>query len=259
STHAQKRVDHFSANPSEFIGQLKIYMVAGQPSVLEKTYEEFKRIFDSGMFTQEEMDTIVATGNKMLTMRMQANPFFKNYLSCLTTIKKNSVNAEQQFMDWHNVLNKTLEGIENKKTRSYSSFLEFSKTFYEQGALRYSKNGTSWIAKNGDFRMKYKNQSPIVEFSQTDLVAVRRSDSIQIWKTSGEYYPGLELWKGSGGIVNWDDRFEIDEEIYAELPDTFSIRMNTSLYKVKNAKIHYPSYFGDKLIVGNFEDKIVSG
>ncbi|MEM8525950.1 MAG: hypothetical protein AAGG68_15030 [Bacteroidota bacterium] len=259
STHAQKRVDHFSENPSEFIGQLKIYMVAGQPSVLEKTFEEFKRIFDSGMFTQPEMDTIVATGNKMLTMRMQANPFFKNYLGCLTLIKKNSSNAEQQFMDWHEVLNKTLDNIENKKTRSYSSFLEFSRTFYEQGALRYSKNGTSWIAKNGDFKMKYKEKTPIVEFSQTDLVAVRGRDSIQIWKTSGEYHPVTELWKGSGGVVNWNERFEIDEEIYAELPDTFSISMNTSLYKVKNAKLHYPSYFGNKLIVGNFEDKIVSG
>lgn len=256
---AQRSFDVFSENPPEYLEQIKEYMLAPDREDLEERYEKFEPIFNNGYFSEEQMQTIIKTSNRMLGLKMQAKPFFDPYLSCLTIIKQSSDKPEEQFAEWHEVLNKTLDDIANKKTNDFADFIQFSEQFYLSGTLRYSKNGTSWFARNGDFKMKYANKTPFIEFETTDLVAVRLRDSVRIQETAGQYFPASQKWKGKGGIVHWNDRFTtLEQDVYAEFIDTFSIEMNTSLYRVENALLHYPDYFGNKKIKGNFEDKITS-
>ncbi|NJL75729.1 MAG: hypothetical protein HC892_12620 [Saprospiraceae bacterium] len=124
--------------------------------------------------------------------------------------------------------------------------------------MRYSDLGSNWVARNADYKLEYDDVSnmPYVYFSKTDLMAIRRGDSIRIQQTTGIYFPTLELWKGRGGKVAWNDRFELNEQVFVEFPDTFSIQMNTSLYEVRQAKLTYTSYFGNEKIDGKFQDKL---
>jgi len=249
----QRKFDRFSGDPSEFLGQLKQYMTNNQRENLTKTYQEFESLFKSGLFTEEEINTIVTIGNVMLDLRMQANPSFNNYVSCLSTIKKNADNPEARLKEWQDILSKTL----SNKSR-VSSFLEFSERFYKTRTLRYSQNGTSWKSKDGNFTVGHDGNMPYVEFTDTDLIAVRLRDSMIIHKTSGRYFPQAERFMGKGGVARWNDRFEdLEEDVYAEFPDTFSIRMKKSIYEVQNAKLKYPAYFGNELIEGKFSNKIV--
>ncbi|MEM9848204.1 MAG: hypothetical protein AAF847_09970 [Bacteroidota bacterium] len=259
SLNAQRSFEVFSENPPEFLSQLKEYMSLSQRAEDEEVYQTFEDLFKTGLFTEEETKTIIFTSNRMLGLRMAANPFFKDYLSCLSIVKTQIENSETELSTWHEVLNQTLDGILNKKTKIYSKFLKFSEGFYQAGVLKGANRGTSWSTRQSVHLMKYDNNMPYIEFESTDLVAVRLRDSIQIRQTSGQYFPALEKWVGKGGIVRWNDRFlDLEQDVYAEFPDTFSIRMNTSLYSVESAKLRYPAYFGDKLITGKFEDKIVS-
>ncbi|MEM9888473.1 MAG: hypothetical protein AAF849_21440, partial [Bacteroidota bacterium] len=213
----------------------------------------------SGVYSEEEIKSIIFVSNQMMSMRMQANTVFRDYIDALVVIKNGVADSEQRLAEWQNVLNQILEGIVNKKTRVYTNFLKFSKKFYESGALRASQRATSWTARQSNYSVKYADKQPYVEFESTDLIAVRLKDSIQIHQTSGRYFPTSEEWIGKSGTVKWSDRFsDLGEDVYAEFPDTFRIQMNTSLYSVQNAKLKYPLYFGDKFIRGTFEDKIVS-
>ncbi|MEM1324760.1 MAG: hypothetical protein AAGI23_02340 [Bacteroidota bacterium] len=257
---AQRSFEVFSENPPEYLAQLKEYMLAPEVKEMEEQFETFESLMVSGFFTEEEVKTIISTSNRMLGLRMQARAFFYPYLKSLTVIKQNSSNPEQRLAQWQEVLNKSLDDIENKKTKKFAAFLRFSDEFYTNGVLRSSKNGTSWYTRNGDFEIKYADKTPVVEFSKTDLVAVRLRDSIRIEQTAGRYIPSQEEWQGKGGMVRWNDRFQdLEQEVYAEFIDTFSIRMNTSRYEVQNTRLKYPDYFGNELILGKFEDKIISG
>ena len=53
--------------------------------------------FNSGIFTEEESNQILKTGNKMLEQRMVASPYFQNYLRALTTVKQSSSDPERHF------------------------------------------------------------------------------------------------------------------------------------------------------------------
>ncbi len=248
--------EQFSTNPNEFLGQFEIFMTSSKREVLIESYKKFEKTFNSGAFTPPEVDTIIAMSNKMLGLRMTASPFFENYLAGLQLVKKSSEFPEQQFLDWHKILSSILADIENKNTKTFGSFLDFSKYFFENQTLRYSKIGTSWLARNAKYVMKYEQKQPIIEFQMVDLLASRKQDSLRIVQTQGQYFPATEKWIGKNGRVNWSDRFPNEIEVYAEFRDTFSIDLNTGLYKVQNALLYYPSYFGSKLIAGSFEDKV---
>ena len=173
--HAQYQLDEFSANPNEYIAQLETFMTTSKREELEEAFDGFEAVFNSGLFSREEQDTIISMSNQMLSYRMTPSPFFEDYLTALQHVKKSSELPEQQFKDWHNILASTVQDIENKSTKKFGRFLDFSRYFFETQTLRYSKNGTSWLAKSAKYRMKYEEQ-PIIDFEVVDLLANRRED-----------------------------------------------------------------------------------
>ncbi len=249
-----QRLEQFSEVRAEFMSQLEEYMTAGKQASAEATYREFASIFRSGMFTEEEIDQILRTGNRMLAQRMTANPYFSAYLRALIQIK-NAEGGEGHFGDWHRVLDTMLADADNRRLMPFQEFLNFSTDFFEYGALRYSETGTSWYPLALDYRVGYEEEEgPYLEYEQLDLMASWKKDSIFIFGTSGRYYPVEQIWRGKGGKVTWE-RFGWAPEIYAEFPE-YEVELLRSLYDVKNARLHYPLFFGTKMVEGDFSDKL---
>lgn len=252
-----QRLERFSEDHAEFIRQLEEYMTSSKREVLEDAYKEFADVFSSGQFTEEEVQQILKTGNAMLEQRMTAGPYFQNYLRALTKVK-NIKDPVRIFQEWHTVLDQTLANIENRRLRPFDDLLEFSTQFFERRALRYSDSGgTSWFAYTDDFNFKFENGQPIVAFESLDLMAQRRVDSIFIYQTSGVYEPVERTWRGNGGRVTWE-RHGLPPGVFAEL-GAYEFEAIKSLYTVEDAKMHYPVYFGNRVVNGTFSDKLVSG
>jgi len=251
-----QRLEQFSEVRAEFMSQLEEYMTAGKQASAEATYREFETIFKSGMFTDEEIDQILATGNRMLAQRMTANPYFSAYLRALIQIK-NAEGGGGHFGDWHKVLDEMLADTDNRRLMPFQEFLSFSTDFFENGALRYSETGTSWYPLALDYQVGYDEAfGPYLEYDQLDLMASWKNDSILINETSGRYYPVEQIWRGKGGKVTWE-RFDWAPDIYAEFQD-YEIELLRSLYEVKNARFHHPLFFGTKLVEGDFSDKLTT-
>jgi len=253
-----QRLEQFSEDHEEFLRQLEEYMTASKRDVLEEAYQEFADVFSSGMYTEEETEQILKTGNAMLQQRMVASPYFKNYLRALTMVK-NTSDPERHFKEWHAVLDQVLANIENRHLKPFDEFVEFSMLFFERKALRYSSSGgTSWYALANDFKFEYKEEEnePVLSFEQLDLMANRRTDTIFIYGTSGFFQPVDRIWNGQGGKVTWE-RHGLDRDVYAELGD-YEFEMISSLYEVQEAKMYYPAYFGNRAIPGTFSDKLVA-
>ena len=257
ATLPAQRLERFSEDHAEFIRQLEEYMTASKREVLENAYKDFADVFSSGVFTEEEIAQILKTGNAMLEQRMTAGPYFQNYLRALTMVK-NTSEPERIFKEWHSVLDQTLAHIENRRLRPFDDFVEFSMQFFERRALRYSDSGgTSWYALGDKYQFKYEGRQPVVAFESLDLMAQRRSDSIFIYQTAGVFEPVERMWKGKGGRVTWE-RHGLPKAVYAELGD-YEFEVIKSLYKVSDAKMHYPVYFGSRVVSGTFSDKLVAG
>lgn len=248
-----QKLDQFSENRAEFTAQLGSYMTASKQKTQEDLYNEFEKTFKSGLFSDEEFQQILKTGNAMLKYRMTANPYFNEYLEALLMVKKTG-NPAQNFKDWHVILDQMLGDIENQKVNPFLEFLRFSKSFFENAKLRSSDLGTNWYALSDKFEWRYAKKNPSVYFGKLDLMAGHKQDSIYIYNTSGEYFPVDQLWKGKGGKVTWE-RLNLSE-VYAEV-DAYEIDTRKSLYEVQNARLYYPQFFGNKTIIGTLNDKLI--
>ncbi len=256
TANAQQRLEQFSTNRTEFLTQLKEFIGSSQRKALDEEYKTFAGIFSAGVYTEEEFQKILTIGNEMLKKGVNAGQFAM-YLKGLRLVKSDATAGSERFNEWHVILFEIASNIEGRKTKPLSDFLSFSQYFFEDNMLRYSKTGTDWSIIAGKYQMRYEENMPVFHFQNTSLMATYKKDSIQILDTKGKYYPTLNVWKGSGGRVTWD-RFNLAEKVFAEFPDNYEIEMNTSLYKIENVKLQYPSYFGNKKILGNFQDKLVS-
>lgn len=250
-----QRLEKFSDDNNIFIKELQDYLTAGKSPQLEEVIREFDKTYRSGIFSPEETDRIRMTGNKMLEQRMTANPYFANYLKALTLVKKDEL-GETRFKTWHIILDSLLSNIENRRLKPYQDFVEFSGDFFSKNALRSSQLGTSWLFSAPRYDMVFENKMPLIKFDKLDLIATRGKDSIMIKATSGVFSPVEETWRGRGGVVSWE-RIGLGTDVYAEL-SSYELEVKNSLYEVKNAKMHYPLFFGSTAIEGSFSDKLIS-
>ena len=251
-----QRLSEFSEVPEEYLKQLGEFMTSSKRDVMKKAFKTYEEEFKKGTYNDEEFLTILKTSNAMLQQKMNASPFFLNYLKGLTVVKKRET-GEQLFKDWHAVLNGMLEDIENRKLTPIKQYLAFSHNFFEENNLQNSTSGgVIWKGKADKYELQYVEKTPIVKYEELDLSGFRKKDTIVISKTSGIFYPVDKLWKGEGGKVNWS-RFGLKDSIYAEL-DKYELEVKKSIYRTNNVKLHYPEIFPDGAITGKFEDKIVS-
>ena len=237
----------------EYIDELKEFMTASKNSKMEKLYKEFDKVYKSEFFTPEQKETIQTTSNLMLSERMTANPYFSAYLTALMKVK-NTENGDERFNRWHEVLNELLTSSENKK-KSFKSFVDFSKSYFEKNALKSSESGVNWIVRSGTDEISIENGDALIKFDRLDLLAARRKDTIQIYQTSGYFSPKEGIWYGQGGRVTWE-RLGLESNVFVEL-DTYQVEVKKSIYTAKNAVMHYPLYFGNEKVLGTFSDKLV--
>ena len=250
-----QKLTEFSENRSEFVKQMETFMTSSKRKVMQEVYEAFEEQFTGGAFTEEEFVLLRTTCNAMLGQKMSASPYFSNYLKSLTIIKKGDKGAER-FVQWHEVLNGFIGDIENRKLNPIKSYLKFSFEFFDKNTLRYSSSGVNWMAKADDFRLKYENKRPYVEYDQLDLICFRKKDSIRILETAGVYDPIDQIWKGKGGKVQWE-RFNLGDTIHVILSE-YEVEAKKSIYEVASAQLYYKDLFPGGPIEGSFTDKILA-
>ena len=253
--HGQlKRLSEFSADRQEFIGELQEYMTSSRRKEVEEAFAEFESVLKGGMFNEEEVEMVREMGNLMLEKRMNPNPYFSVYLQGLSLIKKDD-SGSQKFKDWHEVLKDILTKSEDKVNKRFVDFARFSNQFFKIKALKYSENSTTWFTIADDYNIEFFENQPIISFDQLDLMAYSKKDTIYIYNTKGNFFPLEQLWKGEGGRVNWEDRY--DMEAYAELSE-YELDVKRSLYEVDDVTLFYPLYFGNKGVKGSFGDKLIA-
>ncbi|HMQ86922.1 MAG TPA: hypothetical protein PKB07_05030 [Flavilitoribacter sp.] len=250
-----QRLEEFSADQGSFISELGSFMTSSKTVVMEEQYKAFEKTFKGGQFNETETGLIQQTMNKMLRHRLSANPHFRSYLDLLMTLKSTNQSPER-FQTWHAIINNMLDNEADFSPQQLSDFLSFSVDFLNRQALRYSTLGTSWYARTDNYQLKYEGKEPVLDFPDLTLVAARNQDSIQITGTAGRFKPLSDTWEGKKGKVTWE-RQGLDADVYVDL-GPFTFEMQKSLYEVPEAKLHYPLFFGSRVITGSFSDKLVS-
>ncbi len=246
----------FSENRSSFLSEMETFMTASKRPALVEAFETFEVEFQKSTFTDDEFKQMLEASNKMLSLKLNTSTYFVPFLKTIAALK-NQPQPEGTFKSWNTVYLSFLNDIPNRKFKPISEFLSFSSTFFESNYLKYGKTGVSWFGNAERFKIKYEENIPAIEFEIVDLMAVRKSDSIEILKTKGTYFPLLKIWKGEGGQINWDRTKTAESKTIATLK-SYEIDATKPFYSAKEVTLSYPDLLPGKKIVGSFEDKIMT-
>ena len=219
-----------------------------------KFIKEFEPIWFGGNFDPEIREVIYTTCDKMNEKRMLPLSEFKAYLLAVTAYVKSEREIEK-FSEWHDIVEHKLKG---RSKRRYQEFLVFSEYLFNENAL-YKTNLTVWKSDNPYFRIYWDDQlkQPVVEIEELDLKCLAKKDSASIFETKGKYYPDKKLWKGYGGIVNWQRAGYEENQLVAKIT-RYEVQMNHSSYKADSAVFSNAIYFGSSKLIGDLEDRVLA-
>jgi hypothetical protein len=251
---AQPASKEFPEEPKEFLVQLEAFVTANKISAVKDVYDEFAALVKTGAITPEDLAVLRATANQMLGRNLSASPYFSEYIQALVQLKKQGL-SNVVLLEWHELL-KGIMDSPNYKSVAYLDFLKFSNGFFARRAIRNSTSGVNWIADAPSFTWELQEGQPILQFPKLNLYGVRKQDSLVIYQTSGTYFPTDNRWEGKGGKVTWE-RLGLGPDVYAELEQYF-IETEKGIYEAASARLHYPLYFGQRLINGRLEDKLTA-
>lgn len=205
---------------------------------------DFLSYYNAGKLTNAQKMSVIKLCNQLVNVNIGA-PAFADYLAAMNGIlEKNQV---PKFDGWHKVLNTTLASSKDdfKRFAKVSRHIFADQVVAEHGAMR-------WFSSNADISLQTKGE-PAFIIKNTDLFCYTPGDTLEIYQTSGTYFPAQNKWVGAGGKLDWT-RVGIDSaNMYADLI-RYSIDFASGLVSGDTALFYYPALFS-KPIKGKVLDK----
>jgi len=242
----------FSGDISKFREELTAFMGPNLNPEQLNNMNMFLSGWDSAAFSNENMVRIIDVSSQLSARSMRSVPHFLDFLITLSYFAEYEQD-DDFFTNW-------LAGL---------SEIVFSPRFTNDNIDRYFKSTGSMIKENvlygsGIVRWKVKNSNLqflhdtvfYVTFSDATLTCYSQHDSTEIYNVTGVYYPELQIFRGTRGVINWKKAGYAREEVFAELTD-YSINLTKNSFTIDSASLTHSTYFKEP-VMGSLTDQAVS-
>ncbi len=243
----------FGEKPEEFVKLFEPFMTASHRPDMEESFKVFQKAVSAGQVSSQELGRIQKMANLMAGAKnLSAHPYFKNYLNAVAA---SELDQDSTLFDrWHLWLEQTMATAVRGKTKPVLAVLEFSQDFMLGRNLMTGEQGSvTWRIYGRKFQFKF-DSVPSLECQGVNLVGLRKTDSVVVVGTSGQYFPVAALWRGLGGRVTWQ-RHGLDSTVRAEL-GRYQVEVVKPIFTCDKAKLYYPLYFQNTPVEGKFEDNV---
>jgi hypothetical protein len=242
----------FSADPAIFPQELKTFMGPNLNPEQLINLNAFIVKWDSAAYSKDNMVKILDIANQLTARQIRPIPHFSDYLLTLNHFV--TYKRDDDFLkNW-------LKGL---------SELAFSKKFTNDNIDRYFKNTASMIKDNvlyesGTVKWKVKNNTLkflhdttfYIAISNATITCYSQKDSTEIYNATGSYYPDIQLFRGTKGIITWEKAGFPRKDVFAELTD-YKINTTKASFKIDSVNFTHSSYF-KKPVLGSLTDQAVS-
>ncbi|MFN0032400.1 MAG: hypothetical protein ACKVOR_09590 [Flavobacteriales bacterium] len=249
--NAQK-ITQFTREDEKFIEELTDMFKAerrdeGQ-DFIERTFAPIW--FDNPAYKLSERQYVYDYLDKLIKNKNKVYPDYHNYLRAIIAFP-HSGKTELDFIQWHEVLNKTLD---DKKMKRYTGeLLEASAGLFEDLTF-YRTETARWVSSSKGYKFVF-DSVPRIEFPALTLKCYSRGDSSVVYETAGNYLPTIERWQGTKGKVTWQRAGFDPAKTYAQFGE-YEIKVKGSTFSVDSVTFY--NEFFDKPLQGVLTEKILA-
>jgi len=228
----------FSGDPSKFRDELLIFMgpdISGDHTTVLNT---FISKWDSAGFNKENMTMILDLSSTLTGRNMRAVPQFSQFLKTLNDFCEYERN--DAFLSYW--LTGLSELLFNPRYRNETvvRYIENTSLLIKENLL-INTGSVKWKVKNSDLKFTHDTAFHIV-LDNITLTCYSQRDSTEIYNASGIYYPDLQEFRGTRGIVSWEKAGYDRADVYAEISD-YTIDITRNTFSCDSARLMHKTYF----------------
>jgi hypothetical protein len=217
----------------------------------KETFEKFNTYWSTGKFSEQLRDSIIYISNQLLKNNAKREPHFVRMINFFMEIDSTFFD-NNKFKTWMKSFHYAISQKRRKLPITMRLF-NFTLEFSESSAL-YVSNTRNWYSSSDNYQFIFDTTLKVI-YNNTNLKCRFREDSIQVFNTSGTYYPFSSYWNGENGKVTWERTGYQRDNIYAELSD-YDIDMSKAEYTADSVKFINKLYF-DEPVLGKLEEKLI--
>ncbi|MES2558728.1 MAG: hypothetical protein V4590_03250 [Bacteroidota bacterium] len=210
----------------------------------QESMGDFLGFYNTGRLTNPQKMSVIKLSNQMVNLHMGA-PTFNDYLRSMNGLIEN--NQVGKFDTWHKALNLSLSQSKDE----FKEFLKISRNIFADHII-FEQGVMKWVSSNIDINLQTKGEAAFV-VKNTDLICYTTGDTLEIYRTSGVYYPNRKKWIGTGGKIDWTRVGTDSAKMYADLVK-YSIDFTSGFVTADTALFYYPMLF-EKPIAGKVIDR----
>jgi len=242
----------FTGDPEKFREELVSFMGPNLNDIQKTNLNTFLTSWDSSAFSRQNMTRIIDIASQFSARSMRPVPHFNDFfLTMQAFIEKE--NREEILGNWLTGLSETL----------------FNPRFPTDRIARYIKNSGLMISDNilsesATVRWKIKD-APLrflhdtvffVEIRNATLTCYSQKDSTEIYNASGNYFPEIQQFHGTKGMITWEKAGYAREDVFAEIQD-YIINIARNSFSIDSARLTHKTYFREP-VYGSLTDQSIT-
>jgi len=243
----------FPEEDQAFIKDLKDFLKTADRDQARDFIDDWEKKYwpkEAVVFDADKKSYLIKVCNWMLKKRVKAFPEFKAFLMSMGAFQ-DGLKDDKSYQAWKQSMEKVMGA---KTTTPFTNYVTMSENLLMRNVF-YKSVTTTWKASSNRFSFVI-DSVPKVVFETTDVSCQSIGDSLNIYATTGSYYPLSLTWYGKQGTVDWQ-RAKMDAKtVYATLK-SYKIDCKTSGYSADSVVYQNPKYF-DTALMGKLTDKVLA-
>jgi hypothetical protein len=228
----------FSGDPSKFKDELLIFMGQDLAEEHSAVLNAFVAKWDSASFSKENMARILDLSSQLTGRQVRAIPQFSQFLRTLNDFCE--YKRDDAFLSYW--LTGLSELLFNPRYRNdiIIKYIENTSLLIKDNLL-INTGSVKWKVKDAALKFSHDTSFHIV-LDDITLTCYSQRDSTEIYNASGIFYPDLQQFHGSKGIITWEKAGYARSDVYAEIFD-YVIDITRNTFSCDSARLMHKTYF----------------
>jgi len=245
-------ISPFTGDPERYKEELTSFMGPNLKDNHKENLSLFLENWDNLKFSPEDMTRIIDVTSQFYGRSMRPVPHMHNFLVTLNTYIR--VNGDKEFLShWLRGLS---EIVFNPRIsiESINQYIRDTELMLTVNVLTESST-IKWKVKN--FPLKFNHDTVFKAIiNNATLTCYSQKDSTEIYNVSGTYYPEIQEFHGTKGIITWEKAGYRKEDVFAEISH-FVINTAKDNFRIDSARLSHKTYF-KKPVSGSLYDKAIT-
>ena len=242
------------ADPVAFEEALETFMTETKNDRAREAYTNFIAVFQGAGFNEAQRTRVQASTVLLASTNVRPDGAMADFLDVQVALSDDK--HDRLFVDFHGMLEKTLSAYASSPS-SVSNMLAIARSYLTRNRVDREESEYGWLVSGGKPAFRFEDGRPELFIDEVyRLRGQKEKDSLMVQETKLIVNLIDDTVIGKGGRSDWS-RVGLDSDVFVRLVD-FRVSTKRDILRSDSALLQYPPYFGDKIIMGRYEDRVLS-